>query len=135
MIDPTVVPAVVAPISSWTPATIGVALTGLAGMISAVGAAAALIIKEIRSKAAVGAAAGEQRDLALNRIELLVDGRYSAVLEELAEMKNLLANATGDPMDRAKATLAKGDSDAQAKRVTDANMPPPPSGQIPIGKK
>jgi hypothetical protein len=136
MIDPAVVPAVVAPLSAWTPATIGVALTGLAGLVGAIGTASGLIIKEIRAKAAIGAAAGDERDRALNRIELLVDGRYGKVLEELAAMKNLLANATGDPQDRARATLAQGDSDAQAERVTLVNATaPPPSGAIPTRKK
>jgi len=53
----------------------------------------------------------------LENIEILVDGRYSAVLQELADVKNLLAISTGLPSDELKANKAQVIADEQAKQV------------------
>ena len=132
MLDPAVVEAVVAPVSAWTPATIGVLLTGAAGLTAALGTAAGLIIKEIRANAAQGMAAGQIRDQKLNRIETLVDGRYSDVLRELAVVKAQLAVITGDHRDVAKALIAQENSNRQDERVlaVESLLPPTPPGPI-----
>lgn len=121
------IPAVVAPVSVWTPAMIGTVIGALATLITTLGGTAVLIIKEIRatktvveSNASQGAAAGAVRDEKLGRIEVLVNGRYSEVLSELATVKHLLAQATGNPDDAASALVARIRSDDQATRLAAA---------------
>jgi hypothetical protein len=59
----------------------------------------------------------------LDNITVLVDGRYGEVLQELADVKDLLAATTGTKMDRLKADKAQTTANAQhdrTKAATDA---------------
>lgn len=76
----------------------------------------------VEINASTGAAAGAVRDAKLDNITILVNGRYSQVLQELADVKGLLAAATGRESDRVKAELAQGQADEQAARLV---MPAP----------
>ncbi len=58
----------------------------------------------------------------LEHIEILVDGRYSEVLQELADVKRLLAKQTGEPSDKDRADQAQRRADDQANRVKAANI-------------
>lgn len=57
----------------------------------------------------------------LDRIEILVDGRYSEVLQELADVKQLLAKQTGAPADAESAQHAQRKADEQEHRVHEAD--------------
>lgn len=116
LLDPAT-PAAVAAVSVWTPATVAVLITATAALIAAIGTAAAAVIREIRAKASVGAAAGEQRDQKLDRIEILVNGRYSQVLQDLADVKRTLADVSGTARDQAAAARAQQTADDQHARV------------------
>jgi len=116
------------------------ALTFDTGTVAAIGAAAVLIIGAIvtgvisiiaavhntrvvvDTKVAVDqvVAGGVTRDQKLDRIEVLVDGRYSEVLQELADVKKLLAKATGIEADTDRAENAQGAADRQEIRVAAA---------------
>jgi hypothetical protein len=101
--------------------------------ITVIGALVAGIIQIIRvlheTKAKVEANTatlvdtGIHRDAQLGRIEVLVDGRYSQVLQELATVKALLATRTGTLEDRRSADSAQRAADDQAARVV-ASVPP-----------
>ena len=78
---------------------------------------------EIIKNAATAAISGEHRDRKLERIELLVDGRYGEVLQELADVKALLAAITGKPSDLLKAQIAQTKADEQVSRVAAAGGP------------
>lgn len=72
---PTAVPAVLAPVSMWTPTTIAAVIAGAATLIGAVATAAVQIIREVRAtkqtvlqNAEAGAIAGGQRDRKLDAI-------------------------------------------------------------------
>lgn len=56
----------------------------------------------------------------LNEIHLLVDGRYSKVLDELAIVKQLLANVTHSTSDQHSANIARQNADDQAGRVAES---------------
>lgn len=58
----------------------------------------------------------------LDEIHILVDGRYSQVLQELADVKQLLAVATGGAVDQRAATIAQQNADAQAARVAESRQ-------------
>lgn len=73
--------------------------------------------KDIRDNAAAGAEAGAVRDRKLDNITVLVNGRYSLVLQELADVKRQLATVTGREIDKVAATLAQQAADEQAARV------------------
>jgi hypothetical protein len=68
------------------------------------------------------AAANVQQNAKLGRIEVLVDGRYGEVLQELADVKRLLAATSGLKVDQDKAAEAQTRADDQAARV--AAVPP-----------
>jgi len=53
----------------------------------------------------------------LTEIKFLVDGRYGNVLAELALVRAMLADKTGEAIDVARAVQAQSDSDHQAARV------------------
>jgi hypothetical protein len=55
----------------------------------------------------------KSQSVKLDRIEILVDGRYSEVLQQLADVKKLLAKATGQPDDYDRATAAQTQADRQ----------------------
>jgi hypothetical protein len=56
----------------------------------------------------------------LERIEILVDGRYSEVLQELADLKAVIADKSGTMVDRQLAKAAQIKADDQQARVTAA---------------
>jgi len=90
-----------------TPGTvISAYLAGIAGIITAIFVG----IKSLKNE-------GKARDVQLSNIELLVDGRYGKVLQELADMKRLLAEVTGKKIDIAKAEEAQANADEQSARV------------------
>ncbi len=91
---------------------IGAIVTGVISVINAL----RVTREKVEQVASSSAISGEK----LNRIEVLVDGRYSQVLQELANVKLLLANATGLTLDADRAKIAQRTADEQAKRVDDA---------------
>lgn len=56
----------------------------------------------------------------LDEIHILVDGRYSQVLQELADVKKLLADATDTAVDKRAAVVAQENADDQASRVAES---------------
>lgn len=66
--------------------------------------------------------AGAVRDAKLDNITVLVNGRYSEVLQELADVKRLLAAATGLARDHANAVTAQERADEQLRRVIAAGQ-------------
>ena len=56
----------------------------------------------------------------LNRVEILVDGRYGEVLQELSDVRRLLAAQSGTTADSDKADAAQVKATEQAKRVGDS---------------
>jgi len=56
----------------------------------------------------------------LNRVEILVDGRYGEVLQELSDVRRLLAAQSGTTADSDKADAAQVKATQQAKRVDDS---------------
>ena len=112
--------------------TVAVIVAGILSILSALTVAITTIITTAR-QAKVGATVeatkhtiedvqkeGVVRNTKLDRIEVLVDGRYSEVLKELAMVRALLADRSGDAGDQLKADKAQRLSDDQAQRVTDA---------------
>lgn len=61
-----------------------------------------------------------QQDVKLQRIEVLVNGRYGEVLQELADVKRLLAAESGRTADATRADQAQQRADLQAARVAAA---------------
>lgn len=78
----------------------------------------------IAQNAAAGAVAGAARDAKLDHITVLVNGRYSQVLQELADVRRLLAAHSGLEADRLKADIAQQQADAQAHRIIAAATAP-----------
>jgi predicted butyrate kinase (DUF1464 family) len=64
------------------------------------------------------------QDRKLDHIEVLVDGRYGEVLQELADVKKALAEATGRIADKTRAENAQKRANDQAARVEAAGKPP-----------
>lgn len=71
----------------------------------------------IKQNAVDGAAAGAAREAKLDHISVLVNGRYSQVLQELADVRRELAAASGLERDRIQAAIAQDRADAQAELV------------------
>lgn len=92
-------------------------VTGTIAIIRALHETRADIVTKVESNAAVGKTVGEARDKKLDRIEILVDGRYSQVLQELADLKQLVATRSGVADDQAEADVAQRRADSQAFRV------------------
>ena len=117
-------------VSPWTPGFIVALSTAALGIISALVAGIIAIIRvlaetravkaAVTENATISATVGKARDTKLDRIELLVDGRYGEVLQELADVKALLAALTGKPSDQLKAVAAQAKADDQAARVLSA---------------
>ena len=76
-------------------------------------------------------AQADAQTLKLGRIELLVDGRYGQVLQELADVKRLLAAESGKESDAAKADIAQKNADDQVSRVLAAKVGAPLPALIP----
>lgn len=101
--------------------------TVLVSVIGALAAGTVQVIRELHStktlikeNAAVGAAVGKTRDEKLDRIAILVNGRYSDALQELATVRQALADITGKTSDRQLAALAQQKADDQHSRVRDS---------------
>jgi len=106
-------------------------VTGIIAILGAITVMATAIITAWRTgsrvteaKVAVAAvaAATTHQDQKLDRIEILVDGRYGEVLQELADVKLLLAHATGREADTSSADSAQLRADNQASRVAAAGQ-------------
>lgn len=97
------------------------ALSGaIAVIIGALATGIVLIIKAIRETKTVVdkvATVNNVQTNKLDRIEVLVDGRYGEVLQELADVKRLFAENTGKAGDMTKATEAQNKADEQVARV------------------
>jgi len=100
----------------WTPAVVGVLIasffTGLIGLVTAVGG----IWLQFRNREA-GKKHGEQQDAQLTHIITLVDGTRSQLLNEIADLRDAKAVASGLPADRTVADDARKRSDEQEARV------------------
>jgi hypothetical protein len=82
---------------------------------------------KVDDAAAVTAAHNATQSTKLQRIEVLVDGRYGQVLQELAAVKRLLAAESGLASDKTKAAVAQARADEQEARVAVADTVPPPA--------
>jgi hypothetical protein len=68
--------------------------------------------------------ATDGQNVKLDRIEVLVDGRYGAVLQRLADVLVVMADRSGTATDRASAATAQNEADAQSARVLGAGLAP-----------
>lgn len=120
--------------------TISAIITGVIAIIGAIAGAAVSIIvamretkKEVKDVASQAVVA----DAKLDRIEVLVDGRYSKVLQELADVKAMLARETGHQVDSELAVVAQKTADEQEERVQRVTLkkpkqePPKPTQEPP----
>jgi hypothetical protein len=102
-----------------------VIVTGIGGLIGIF--FTALTAYRTSKKSDAIAATNVKQDVKLQRIEILVDGRYGQVLQELADVKRLLAAESGLAIDHDKAAAAQSRANEQAARVVeskpDANTP------------
>lgn len=108
--------------------TISAIITGVIAIIGAIAGAAVSIIvamretkKEVKDVASQAVVA----DAKLDRIEVLVDGRYSKVLQELADVKAMLARETGHQVDSELAVVAQKTADEQEERVQRVTLKEP----------
>ncbi len=90
--------------------------TTVAAVVTILGALFAGIGKLIRQSQKI-AETNKKQDKKLDRIEILVDGRYGDVLQELADLKRLFAENTGKKADMEKADHAQKKADEQTARV------------------
>lgn len=125
VIDPSLSAATIAAITAAAVTVIGTLTGGIVSIIVALRDTRAKVAETkvaVEHNAELGRKAGAARDQKLERIEVLVDGRYSEVLQELADMKLLLAKSTGLRADHDQATSAQQRADSQHARV--AAFPP-----------
>lgn len=106
-------PAVLTGITSAIVAIIGALAAGIVKVLQEVKATKGLV----KNSAQVGATVGEARDRKLDRIEVLVNGRYSEVLHELAVLRQAIADMTKHPGDQVLADAALRRAEDQARRV------------------
>lgn len=91
----------------------------VAGLVTLIGSiTAAIIAWNTNKKTNTIKEDGVKRDEKLGRIEVLVDGRYGQVLQELADVKLLLATTTGLKTDSDRASQAQTAADNQIARTT-----------------
>lgn len=89
-------------------------LTGaLVLLIGAIASATVLIIKQVQANRD----AVTDQNPQLNRIEVLVNGRYSEVLNELADIQELMANLTNHPDDIKRAKIGRAKATEQSDRI------------------
>jgi len=102
---------------------IAVIVTGAVTVIGALVAGITSIIVTVRASKKVDTviAATTGQDAKLDNITILVDGRYSQVLQELADVKRLMAETTGSTADSKDAAKAQKTADAQHALVADAH--------------
>ena len=142
--DTTVVPAqAVVETSPWTPALITALLTGLfAGFALIIGALGKVLVdlKQAKGKAAeavvvaaevkrtvevsrkAGEEAGRTRDGKLDEIKMLVDGKFSQVLDRVAKLTRSIADRTGNEGDIADADEAEVQAEKQRDKVLAASL-------------
>ncbi len=116
--------AVIAALAAGLATVIGAIVAGIIAVIKAlhetrteIATTKTEIATKLEKNAAVSKTIGEARDKKLDRIEVLVDGRYGEVLQELADMKKALALATGLATDQVKSDEAQKRADLQESRV------------------
>lgn len=110
--------------ATWSPVTIGLMIGGVVTIIGAASTAIVAVVRAVNDtkKAVVETKAKvETSERKLDTITVLVDGRYSQVLNELAVVKGLLADSTGTPGDRASAIHADDAAKAQQAIVDNVN--------------
>lgn len=99
-------------IAAVTAATLAVLAVLIPGIIA--------IIKELRVNrdiAEVVVAKTEGQNKQLDKIEILVDGRYGEVLQEMADLNLALATLSGLEADKVRAENSQKKADVQAVRV------------------
>ena len=105
-------------------ATITAVSTAVVLIIAAHAQAVSRIISAVKAAKGVAEetkAINQVQSGKLDNITQLVDGQYSAVLKELAEVKRVLADVTGRRSDRDGADAAERASNAHAARVNAAS--------------
>lgn len=102
--------------SPWTPTMIGALFAGLVTVIGAIGG----VLVQLRSGRKEGQAAGAVREAKLDNITVIVNGRYSEVLNELATLKETIAELTGAKADRTAALAARKAVEDHRMRTDDA---------------
>lgn len=127
--------ALVQPVSTVAPGLLNppvlVAFGGVVvAIIGAISTAALAILREIRStktlvteNAVRGAEVGVKRDAKLDRIEVLVNGRYGEVLQELATLRQSIANVSGKHVDQMLADAAQARATNQVTQVAKLIVP------------
>lgn len=110
-------PAAITAFGAMAVLVIGAMVTGVVTIIRVL-AETRTVKTAIAVNAQTSERVGAQRDTTLKRIEILVDGRYGDVLQELADLKELVAGMTGKPTDILKAQAARRKADEQVARVT-----------------
>jgi len=98
----------------------GDTITGVVVVVGALVTAVVKIIAALRETKAVVVERAASQDVELREIKVLVDGRYGEVLQELADMKKLLASETGRKADAQQAASAQKRADDQVARVAEA---------------
>lgn len=89
-------------------------------ILAAISTATVKIIHALRSTTAIVAetqAINKTQNKKLDKITVLVDGRYSAVLQEMADLKLAVAKLSGLPADKVRAVDAQKRATEQAARV------------------
>lgn len=129
-----------------SPSVVATVTTAAVTIIASIATAVVKILREIRDtkqeirttkyvaaetqravvqNARIGQDAGNERDRKLDQITILVDGRYSDVLTQLATVLQSVATQSGIPADQHRADAARGEASAQDTRVRDARSTPP----------
>jgi hypothetical protein len=123
---PSAVPSPVAVTVAISPSEpmVAVYVAAILSILGAVTAAITTIITLIRSGKTKAIVEGthelnQAQNLKLDTITLLVNGRYGDVLQELADVKRILAAESGRKADKESATQAQTRADAQQARVAE----------------
>lgn len=98
---------------SMSPDMVKAVASGIAIVIAALGALIVQLHRVFKAHAKIETT-NEQK---LDKITLLVNGRYAEVLRELAEVRGLVAKLTGLDSDHEKASHAQRVADDQQSRV------------------
>ena len=96
----------------WTPAAVVAIVASLGTLLTSIGAFIVTIrtkekVVEVEQKVAVDAAA---KDVKLQELHVLVNGRFTQALEEIADLRELIAEK--DQTNSSKALAAKARNDA-----------------------
>jgi len=107
--DATLVGAIVAGLL----AIIAVLVPGIISIIKAIGETKREVMRTVETVT-------DDQNKKLDKITVLVDGRYLAVLNELATMKEMFAHLTGLHSDKKLAQDARSAADAQASLLVES---------------